>query len=224
MNNLPVWLDTFPHLKRVEDPAWLKVAEKAQVVKLTADTELFTCGDNGTHFILLLSGAVRVHQIFENGREMVLYHLQPGECCSLTISTLLSDTRYSASGIAESEVRVVLIPKREFCVLFDASTGFRRYVCAELSKRYHDLLFLLEGLGKRNIELRLARWLLDNRTESDCVMASHRELASELGTAREVVSRHLKIFEKKGLVRLSRKFIELADVSALDDRASSVRN
>jgi CRP/FNR family transcriptional regulator len=224
MKQLPVWLDTFPQLKAVEDPAWMKVVQNMREVALSADTELFTCGNDSKHFILLLSGAVRVYQTFENGREMVLYHLQAGECCSLTISTLLSNARYSASGIAESEVRVVLIPKRDFCSVFDASTGFRRYVCAELGKRFHDLLFLLEGLGKRNVELRLARWLLDNRTESDCIVASHRELASELGTAREVISRHLKEFEKKGLVRLSRKFIELADISALDDRASSVCN
>jgi CRP/FNR family transcriptional regulator len=136
---------------------------------------------------------------------------------------LLTNGKYIANAVTETETRVVLIPKSDFCDAFDRSTAFRLYVCAELSGRFHEMLLLLETLGMRNVEGRLARWLLENRSESDCVNASHRELAHELGTAREVISRHLKDFEKKGFVRLSRKYIELADVPALDKRFAGSR-
>ena len=217
------WLETFPELKAVHDPAWTGVAARAKSVTLPRHTPLFNGGDACRHFILVQSGAVRVYKVFENGREMVLYHIHKGECCSLTASTLLTSGKYIANAVTESEARVVLIPKNDFCDAFDRSTAFRLYVCAELSGRFHEMLLLLETLGMRNVEGRLARWLLENRSESDCVKASHRELAYELGTAREVISRHLKDFEKKGFVRLSRKYIELADVSALDERIAGSR-
>jgi CRP/FNR family transcriptional regulator len=223
INEPPAWLDFFPALKAVDDPAWTGAMQHAQERLIPANTRMFGSGEACNSFILIISGSVRVYMTFENGRDMVLYHLQSGECCSLTSSTLLSGTRYQAFGLTESETRIVLVSKQDFHAAFDQSTGFRQFVCAGLSGRINEMLLLLGGLGMRNIEARLARWLLDNRTESDCVAASHRELASELGTAREVISRHLKDFEKKGLVRLSRKFIELSDVAALDSRICSFR-
>lgn len=223
MSQGPAWLDTFPDLKAVDDPAWREVADRALVVDLPEFAPVYIGGDVCRNFMLVQSGAIRTYTVFENGREMVLYHLHKGESCSLTASTLLTCGKYTANAITESETRVVLIPKNDFYTAFDQSTEFRLYVCAELSGRFHELLLLLETVGMRNVEGRLARWLLENRSESDCVKASHRELAHELGTAREVVSRHLKDFEKKGLVKLSRKYIELADVNALGARFSSQR-
>lgn len=223
MSGLPAWLDTFPGLKAVDEQAWLEVAGRAQVVTHPAYTPVIIGGDRCRNFILVQSGAIRICKVFENGREMVLYHLHSGECCSLTASTLLTGGKYIANAITETETSIVLIPKNDFYAAFDKSTEFRRYVCAEMSGRFHEMLMLLETQGMRNVEGRLARWLLENRSESDCVKASHRELARELGTAREVISRHLKDFEKKGFVRLSRKYIELADVVALGARLDSQR-
>jgi CRP/FNR family transcriptional regulator len=223
MNETPAWMDYFPVLKAMNDPFWISVAQRAREEVIPTNTAMFGYGEVCKYFILIISGSIRVYKTFGNGRDIVLYHLQSGECCSLTSSTLLSGACYQACGMTESETRAVFVPKQDFYAAFDQSTNFRHFVCTGLSGRFNEMLLLLEGLGMRNIEVRLARWLLDNRSESDCVEASHRELASELGTAREVVSRHLKDFEKKGLVRLSRKFIKLSDVAALDSRTCSFR-
>jgi CRP/FNR family transcriptional regulator len=223
MNQEIAWLDAFPDLKTRCDPMWYAIAARARETRFSANTLLFDCGDNCRNLLFLLEGSIRVYKTFENGRELVLYHLQAGECCSLSTSVLLSGGCYSATGLTESETHAVLIPKADFHEAFDRSADFRRYVGMQLGGRLDAMLMLLETVGTRNVEARLARWLLDHRSESDRVVASHRELASELGTAREVVSRYLKYFEKKGFVRLSRKSIELADVSALDRQVAAVR-
>lgn len=223
MNTLPAWLDLFPDLKAVNDPVWIDIASGANEVVLPAGFDVFQDGDACRNYILVLEGATRVYKAFESGREMVLYRLQAGETCSLTTSVLLAGGRYPANAITEAETRAILIPKQEFSTAFDTSRGFREYVCTVFGGRIRDMIMLLEAVTMRNVEIRLVRWLLENRSDKDFVEATHRELAYELGTAREVISRYLKNLEKKGWVRLSRKRIDLVDVGALQELVSGFR-
>lgn len=223
MTNSPACLDVVRDLRGLRDAAWLEAVSQAREVTYPANAEVFSAGDICTNFLLVLRGAIRVNKILENGRELMLYHVQTGECCSLTISVLMAGKRYSAHAITEAETRVMFIPKRSFDRAFERSVRFRDYVCAELGGRFHDTLMMIETLAMRNVEVRLARWLIQHSTVNGTVTASHRELACELGTAREVISRHLKNFEKKGLVTLSRKYIKLSDVAALDKRICGCR-
>ena len=203
-------------LRDISDPAWLEAVSQSREVVFPANAEVYGDGDSCTGFLLVRQGAIRVNKVLENGRELVLYHIQSGGCCSLTISVLLAGKRYSAHAVAEGETRVMFIPKRSFDRAFARSVRFRDFVCAELGGRFHDTLMKIESLALRNVEVRLARWLIQHSSDNGTIEASHRELACELGTAREVISRHLKNFEKKGLVKLSRKYIKLSDTSALD--------
>lgn len=223
MSALPEWLDLFPDLKAVNDPAWIEVASGASEVVLPAGFDVFQDGDACKNYILVLDGATRVYKAFESGREMVLYRLQAGETCSLTTSVLLAGGRYPANAITEIETQAILIPKKDFSAAFDNSKGFRDYVCTVFGGRIRDMIMLLEVVTMRNVEIRLVRWLLDNRSGTDSVEASHRELAYELGTAREVISRYLKNLEKKGWLRLSRKHIKLVDTSALEELVGGCR-
>ena len=216
MNGLPRWVELFQGLRSVDDRAWFEAASEARLVTYPASTVVFGAGDACQCFMLVQNGAIRVNKILETGREIVLYRLHAGDCCSITTSVLMAGNRYSANAVTEVETRVLLIPKQEFERAFALSAGFRQYVCTELGVRFHDALMMVESLAMRNVEARLARWLIQHGSDSGTITTSHRELASELGTAREVISRHLKNFEKQGLVKLSRKYIELADMSALD--------
>jgi CRP/FNR family transcriptional regulator len=223
MTAAPAWLDLFPDLKAITDPAWLETAGRASEVVLPASQDVFHDGDLCNNYILVVDGATRVYKGFESGRELVLYRLQAGETCSLTTSVLLAGGRYPANATTEAETRAILIPRREFFAVFDQSKGFRDYVCTVFGGRIREMIMLLEAVTTRNVEIRLARWLLENRSDEDSVEASHRELAYELGTAREVISRYLKSLEKKGWVRLSRKRIDLADVTALEELVGGCR-
>jgi CRP/FNR family transcriptional regulator len=224
MPELPAWLEKFTALRDEDDPVWLDVARRAKEVTLPADYEVFHEGDHCRNYIFVINGATRVFKAFESGREMVLYRLQAGETCSLTTSVLLAGGLYPANAKTEAETHAVLVPERDFHRAFDSSKVFRDYVCTVFGGRIRDMIMLLEAVTMRNVEVRLARWLIDNRTISDSVEASHRELAYELGTAREVISRYLKDFENKGWVSLSRKYVGLTDVDALNEIVSGTRS
>lgn len=211
----PSWIASFEDLAGVTDPVWLEVAGKAQVVTLPAGSSVFAEGQSCRQYVLVLGGCTKVYKAFESGREMVLYRLGAGETCSVTTSVLLAGGRYPADAVTEAETTAVLIPTREFHQAFDGSKGFREFVCKAFGGRIRHLIMLLESVMVRNVDARLARWLLRQEANGTTVEASHRELAFELGTAREVVSRNLKNFEQKGWVTLSRRSIEVRDVHAL---------
>jgi len=207
--HLPEWVSKFPLLNDVNDDAWVQTANSAKEVTLPAKYEVFHDGDPCENYIFVVDGATRVYKSFENGREMLLYRLQAGETCSLTTSILLAGGKYTANAMTEAETRAVIIPIHIFHDTFDKSKGFRDFVCSTFGGRIRDFILLLESIATRNVDVRLARYLLENQSNVNTVEASHKVLAFELGTAREVVSRHLKDFEANGWVSLSRKSIEL---------------
>jgi CRP/FNR family transcriptional regulator len=125
--------------------------------------------------------------------------------------------------MTEVETRAVIIPLHVFQETFDKSKGFRDFVCATFGGRIRDFIMLLESIATRNVDVRLARYLLEKKSDENFVEASHKVLAFELGTAREVVSRHLKDFEANGWVKLSRKNIELLNTDEMYQLVEGLR-
>jgi CRP/FNR family transcriptional regulator len=218
---LPAWVDAFPELARIADPAWIEVAGRARQLVLPAGTEMFREGDGWKHYLFVTEGVVRVYKSFENGRELVLYRVHGGETCCMTTSVLFGGGRFPANGVTETQTRAAVMQARDFRQAFRSSEGFRNFVCATLGRRIGDFVTLLESVTMRQVDVRLARWLVSHSDATDSVDVSHRELACELGTAREVISRHLKEFESRGWVGLGRKNIEIVDAPAIQAFAYS---
>lgn len=209
------WLKVFPALQEITDPVWHRAIQLARVITQPAGATLFRGGDACQYYFLILEGAVRVQKVSENGHEITLYRMQPGQVCELTTSCLLADADYSAEAVAETDVRVLLIPKVSFYEAVTGSPGFRKFVFASLDQGMHDLVHLLEEVAFGHLDYRLARHLLDLAGTQNSVCSTHYHLAAELGTAREVVSRQLKEFERNEWVRLSRGKIEILDRATL---------
>ena len=220
---LPPWVNNFPMLKDVTDDVWIQTANRAKEVFLPEGYEVFREGDKCENYIMMLEGITRVYKTFENGREMLLYRVNAGETCSLTTSILLAGGRYTASAVTECKCHAVVIPIHDFHKTFDSSKGFRDYVCSTFGGRIRDFILLLESIATRNVDVRLARWMLENKSEANQVEVSHKALAFELGTAREVVSRHLKDFEQNGWVKLSRAHIQLLDIAGMTQLVDGLR-
>lgn len=195
-------------------------------IEVGAGTVLFRPGDGCSHYLLLLAGTVRVQLVTESGHEILLYRVDPGESCVLTTSCLLAHEAYAAEGVAETAVRGVGLPAAAFDRLLATSAEFRSFVFASFGQRLSDLMLLLNEVAFRRIDARLANWLLQRGAEGGPIQATHQAIAAELGTAREVVSRQLKSYERRGLVRLARGVIDLldrrglADLAAMADRGS----
>lgn len=215
------WLAHFPELSGLDDPVWYKVLDSARPVEIPAGTIVFRDGDGCQNYMFILEGTVRVQKMAENGREIVLYRVNAGEACILTTSCLLSHQRYPAEGITETDLRAISIPVAHFDEGVAGSAGFRAFVFSSYGRRIADLILLVEDVAFGRMDMRLGQYLLDTVDDEGNVDGTHQGIAAELGTAREVVSRQLKEFERRGWVKLGRGLITISDLEALQKHLST---
>lgn len=211
----PDWVAHFRGLDTIDDPVGLRIVSEAQPLRVPPHTTVFRIGDACENYLLVIQGSVRVRQTAPNGREIVLYRVGPGESCVLTTSCLLGADTYAAEGVTESEVEAIAIPAPAFHRAVASSTGFREFVFAGFGQRLSSLMTLVEEVAFGRLEARLAQRLLQFADEQGMVSRTHQELATEIGSAREVISRQLKEFERQGWVALHRGKVEIRDREAL---------
>lgn len=197
------------------------LAASGRPAHMPANVDVFSPGSPCSAYLIVLEGAVRVQMLATTGREILLYRVLPGESCVLTTACLLGNEAYPAEGLTETETLAVAVPIERFKQLLATTSQFRDHVFAGFGRRIADILARMEDAVFHRIDLRLARLLLA-RGEDTAVTATHQDIATELGTAREVVSRQLKAFEKDGLVRLGRGSIEIVNRRRLREIVASV--
>ena len=150
---------------------------------------------------------------------MTLYRIGAGESCLLTTSSLIGDEPLPAEGYAETDVEARIVSKATFDRLVAEDPDFRRDVLRNYANRVADLVVTMQDVLFRAIPERLARTLLV-RERQGIVEATHQEIANELGSAREVVSRVLQRFEREGVIAIERGRIVIRDSEALRRRAA----
>lgn len=215
------WISRFEGLDALEPAVKSRLAERARVVSVPGGERIFGPGKRPEHLLLLLSGTVRVQQTSDTGREIVLYRIHAGESCVLTTASLLAHEAYAAEGVAETNVTAVAIPRAVFDDLIASSRSFRDFIFAAYSRRITDLFYVIDEVAFRRIDIRLAQKLLELRDDDQGLQATHQQLAAELGTAREVISRQLQEFQRRGWVELSRGSVRILDEDALKKLSTS---
>jgi CRP/FNR family transcriptional regulator len=196
------------------------LTDRSQVVRMPEGTVIFGPGKSPENMLLLLEGTVRVQQLAENGREVVLYRVTAGESCVMTTACMLAYEDYSAEGIAETDVVAAAVPRAVFDELVATSKDFRTFVFTAYSRRMTDLFHVIEDIAFRRMDIRLAQKIAE-RAEEGSLRATHAQLAAELGTAREVISRQLAEFQRRGWVDLGRGTVTILDADALEQLAES---
>jgi CRP/FNR family transcriptional regulator len=209
------WIDQFPGLERLEPAVRETLLRRSAVVTLPGGTAIFGPGRSPENLLLLLEGRVRVQQVSEAGREIVLYRVEAGQSCVLTTACLLAHEDYSAEGIAETDLRAVAIPRRVFDDLVAGSAAFRDFIFTAYARRITELFRVIEEIAFQRVDIRLAQRLVALARGTGQVRATHQQLAVELGTAREVVSRQLGEFQRRGWVRQARGVIDITDMAGL---------
>ncbi len=196
------------------DPALQAGLEQARRIQLKPGEVLFRHGDRCPGFVIVLAGVVRVVRSDAEGREVVLYRVGQGQSCMLTTLCLMGNQPYPAEGVAEDDVDLVLLSAVEFEKLLLISASLRSIALRHMAQRMNDLMLLIEELAFTRMDRRLAQFLIRHQ-QNQCLLMTHQELARELGTAREVVSRLLKSFELNGWVKLQRGRIDIMDDTAM---------
>jgi CRP/FNR family transcriptional regulator len=209
------WLSQFPGLSALEQPVKDRLLAQAAIVSVPEGTVIFGPGKAPENLLLLLSGTIRVQQTSESGREIVLYRVAAGESCVLTTACLLAYEDYRAEGIAETNVRAVAIPRGVFDQLIAQSDVFRAFVFTAYSRRITDLFLVIEEVAFQRMDIRLAQKLLEFQSADGTIHTTHQKLATELGTAREVISRLLQEFQRRQWIAIGRGEIRILDRAAL---------
>ena len=162
-----------------------------------------------------------IKQSSDTGREVFLYRVNAGESCVLTTACMLADEDYSAEAITETDVEAVAIPRAAFDDFTGRSPIFRRFIFQTYSRRIADLFGLIDDIIFQRIDVRLAERLLE-LDQGGHIATTHQALAVELGTAREVISRTLGEFQRRGWVELARGEIRIGTRAGLEKLARSV--
>lgn len=172
---------------------------------------LYHEGDQCPGIAFVLSGEIRVFKIGYSGREITLYEILPGETCILNASCILAHQNYPANAMALTNGSMLYLPQNIFLKLMAENEQMRLFIFALFSRRFSEIIELIETVTFGKMDLRLTDYLIE-KSENDQLQSTHQKIAYDLGTSREVVSRLLKDLEKKGKIALSRNHIRLIDL------------
>ena len=197
------------------EPEALAELRRLKPTRFDKGSVIFHPGEGPLGFLLVAEGSVGVYLVGRGGREILLYSVAPGQTCVQTTLGLLGGQSYAGEAVAESDVVGFIVPSAAFQRLMEKSSAFRRFVFQALGLRLNDVLRVLELVAFVTVEQRLAGILVERADAEGLVTATHQDLASAIGSAREVVSRRLEVLAQKGLIALDRGAVRLVDRAGL---------
>ncbi len=200
-----------------------QLLQTANKVDLAPGRFFFHEGDTCTQVVLVGKGDIRIFKTAESGREITLYHVQAGDICLLTSLTLVTEQVYPASARVMLPAEVLLFPASTFRKWITEHQVIRQLAFKTIMHRIVDMMVLIDEIMSRKIDHRLAEFLLKHfDSEQPHAMSlhlTHEQIATELNSVREVISRTLKKFERQGVITLSRGRIQLLNPSSLQSLA-----
>jgi CRP/FNR family transcriptional regulator len=160
---------------------------------------------------LLLKGTIKVLRADEAGNELFLYYITSGQSCAVSLSTCLANKISNIKAVAEDEVELIAVSSQKAIHWFDKYSGWRTFVLLTMDHRFDELIRTIDHIAFFNMDERLEKFLIEKSRvlNTKSIQITHQEIANELSTSREVISRLLKQLEKNGKLNLSRNKIEL---------------
>lgn len=206
-------------LQRADPQLVREFQQSAFFARIPSGRDVFVEGDRADAIALLISGVVRVYKIGETGREITLYRFGHGESCILTANAILSQQSFPAIATVEQEAEAMMIPAEAFRDWVRRYDLWREYVFDLFSQRLSLVMAVVDEVVFRRMDLRLAAILLNRSKFQNPLRITHQEIAAELGSSREVISRLIEDFASEGIVRSGRGIIEILDFDSLESRS-----
>jgi len=208
-----------PFLQRADGSLISELKREAQFAKIPAGHDVFVDGDRVDGIALLLSGVVRVYKIGETGREITLYRFGLGQSCILSANAILSEKSFPAIATVEEDAEAVMIPAQVFRAWVNKYDLWREFVFDLLSERLSTVMAVVDEVVFKRMDRRVASWLLNQAKVQNPMRITHQEIAAELGSSREVISRILEDFSREALLNSGRGTIEVLDLEGLESRS-----
>ncbi|TVO76293.1 Crp/Fnr family transcriptional regulator [Sedimenticola selenatireducens] len=208
-----------PFLNQQDDQLKQRFYSQASIIKLQKGQPICHEGNHCSHLSIVLEGTARIYKLGENGKEITLYRISQGESCILTASCILSEIPFPAFAICDTDVEAAIIPANTVQTWLSESAVWRDYIFSLVATRLSNIIHVVEDVVFRKMDRRIATYLCNRAaSESTAIRVTHQEIASELGTSREVVSRILKDFEHEDLIKVTRGAIQLIDLDTLKSK------
>ena len=171
-------------------------------------------GDYIKFMPLLLKGAIKILREDENGDELVLYYLEKGDTCAMTLSCCLGQTKSKIRAVTETDVELIMIPKEKMGEWFGKYKSWQSFILQSYHSRMDELLEALDTIAFLKMDERLFKYLKDKAmvTNDDTIITTHKEIADDLHTSRVVISRLLKKLENESKIILFRSSIKILEL------------
>jgi len=200
-------MQEFDFFHKLQKSSQEELLNASTSMKIPSGMQLYSQGDICSTILFLTKGRVRVVRQHENGQSVLLYYFEQGEQCNVNFTSSYNSAPAVGTAIAETDLEGYDIPVELIARLFVEDKEFQRYVFDQYVKRLDSMATLIEEIRFSSLDTRITNWL-ESQNEK-VIHISHEELGDILGTSREVISRLLKGLEKNGIVKLSRRQIEI---------------
>ena len=207
---VPFWAELEPSQQAL-------LSQRSRRMRFGAGDRVQGAGAGCAGVIFVRSGRLRAFMLSDQGREVTLFHVLPGECCVLAASCILPMITFDIALDAAEDSDLFVIDSQAFGAIAQENTHAEAFTFRQATERFSDCMWVMQQVLFMGLDERLAIWLLDEmaRSGSKTIRVTHDEIARHLGSAREAVGRMLKYFAQEGLVELSRGTVEIADVRRL---------
>jgi CRP/FNR family transcriptional regulator len=201
-------------LPNLTDPKLLQaILEKGQVVTHEPGKILMEPGMFIKAVPLVVEGSIKIMRMDEDGKELFLYYLEPGETCALSLTCCSSAKPSEIKAVVEERATLIFIPIQFHEQWTDEFKQWKDFVSTTYQQRFHEMLIALDAVAFKRMDERLMRYIVTKmkQLKANELHTTHQEIATELGTSREVISRLLKQLEKKKWIELGRNVIYIRD-------------
>lgn len=190
------------------EQALLEELEELEIIEIQPGTVVLKEHEFIKVVPIVLEGSIKLRKLDPTGREIIFYHIEPGESCILSITSCLNNKESQAEAIIEKPTRIIVVKAERIRAWMDEYASWRKFVVKLYYNRMAEIMTLVDLVVFKSVDTRLVGYLKDNALNNELDI-THQQLAGELGTAREVVSRLLKQMEKDGLISMERGKIKI---------------
>lgn len=191
-----------------------EIAKVGVYKNFTADTTIIELGDFIKSMPLLISGAIKILREDENGDELVLYYLEKGDTCAMTLSCCMGQTKSKIRAVAETDVELILLPKEKMTDWLSSYKTWQSFILQSYHNRVEELLQAVDTIAFLKMDERIFKYLKDKAmvNNNDELTTTHKQIAEDLHTSRVVVSRLLKKLENENKIKLYRNSIKVLEL------------
>jgi CRP/FNR family transcriptional regulator len=197
-----------------EDALISEINQVGTFKEVSAGQKLMEIGEYIRSMPLLVSGAIKILREDEDGDELLLYFLERGETCAMTMTCCVGHTKSEIRAIAETDTKLIMIPVQKMEEWTGKYKTWRNFVFQSYHDRLEELLKTIDSIAFLKMDDRLVQYLMNKAhiTGENTIRSTHQEIAYELHTSRVVISRLLKKLEKLGKIKLHRNSIEIISI------------